>query len=518
MLSVPKCNSLCWRVKTLFSSFAGLAVMFCVCSCDRMPAPYGPVPTEGQLAWQKMEMNMFCHFGPNTFSGKEWGDGTEAEDIFNPTALDCNQWVEVAKSGGFGGIILTAKHHDGFCLWPNPVSSHTVVQSTWRGGKGDVLRELSDACTAGGVGFGLYISPWDRNAPEYGSDAYNEVFRRTVEDANSRYATVFEQWFDGANGEGPNGRRQVYDWPLFCSEVYRHNPDAVIFSDVGPGCRWVGNERGVAGETNWSRLDVDGFEPGAAAPSPDTLSSGNVFGARWIPSEADVSIRPGWFWHKDESPKDLRTLLDIYYTSVGRNAVLLLNVPPDDRGLICTEDSARVSELGAALRRIFADNLAAGAAAEASRTRGRTFAASNLLDGDYDSFWAAPDRCRSAELTLTLPQERTFNRIMLQEYIPLGQRVSAFHVEALVEAGACGACCGSASGDSCGHAHAGDGCCGGDAHAAGGWRTIASGTTIGYKRILLTDDITASAVRIVIDDSLAPPVLNGFGLYLDDII
>ena len=226
------------------------------------PAPYGPCPSEAQLRWQRMEMNMFCHFGPNTFSGREWGDGTEPEDMFSPTQLDCRQWAEVAKAAGMKGIIITAKHHDGFCLWPNPSSDHTVRQCRWRDGKGDVLRELSDACGQAGLKFGIYISPWDRNAPTYGTPEYNDVFCRTLESALSNYGSIFEQWFDGANGEGPNGKRQVYDWQLFNGTVARLQPQAVIFSDVGPGCRWVGNEAGCSGETCWSRLTTEGFEPG----------------------------------------------------------------------------------------------------------------------------------------------------------------------------------------------------------------------------------------------------------------
>ena len=469
-------------MKGLTALLAAAALLF---ACTRAPEPYGPVPSPGQLAWQKMEMNMFCHFGPNTFSGLEWGNGTEPEDIFNPGMMDCGQWVEVAKAGGFGGIIITAKHHDGFCLWPNPVSRHTVAQSSWRDGKGDVLKDLSEACAAGGVKFGVYVSPWDRNAPEYGTDAYNEVFRRTLEDVHTRYGAVFEQWFDGACGEGPSGRKQVYDWPLFHQEVWKHNPDAVIFSDVGPGCRWMGNERGIAGRTNWSRLDVEGFAPGAGAPPRDTLSEGNVHGAAWIPAEVDVSIRKGWFWHEDDAPKSLQDLLGIYYTSVGRNGLLLLNIPPDSRGLVCPEDSARVVEFRSALDHIFARNLAEGATVTADVTRGRAFRASNVLDPDYDRYWAAPDGCRSASITLELPEARIFNRILLKEYIPLGQRIAAFRIEAR--------------------------------HGQGEWTAIASETTVGYKRIVLVDDCCADAVRIVIEDALACPVLNGVELYYDDI-
>ena len=291
-----------------------LIVLSFGCSTEA-PEAYGPVPTKEQLAWQKMEMNMFCHFGPNTFSGKEWGEGTEPEDIFNPSSLDCRQWVAVAKSGGFKGIIITAKHHDGFCLWPNPESEHTVAKSSWRGGNGDVLRDLSDACAEGGVRFGVYISPWDRHDP-------NNVYVRTLEDVYSKYDNIFEHWFDGANGEGPDGKKQVYDWPAFYAVIRKMQPDAVMFGDIGPDCRWGGNEKGIAGSTNWSRLDTEGFGAGEDAPCPDTLNTGNKYGAFWIPVEMDVSLRKGWFHHADDAPKSIHRLLDIYYKSVGRNAVL----------------------------------------------------------------------------------------------------------------------------------------------------------------------------------------------------
>ena len=257
---------------------------------------------------------MFCHFGPNTFSGKEWGDGTEAEDLFNPTDLDCRQWAATAKAAGFKGILITAKHHDGFCLWPSPVSSHTVAQSAWRDGQGDVLREISDACREYGLKFGVYISPWDRNDPHYGTDAYNDVYVKTLESVlGGAYGPVFEQWLDGANGEGPNGKKQQYDWPLFHETILRLQPQAVIFSDVGPGCRWVGNEKGRAGRTNWGKLDIEGFTPGHGAPPVDTLNQGNRYGSHWVPAETDVSIRPGWFWKASETPqvKTVQQLLKI---------------------------------------------------------------------------------------------------------------------------------------------------------------------------------------------------------------
>lgn len=459
---------------------AGLAVASCTAG---PPAPYGPTPTPQQLAWQKMEMNMFCHFGPNTFTGRDWGLGTETEDLFSPTDLDCRQWTSTAKAAGFKGIILTAKHHDGFCLWPNPVTTHTVAQSSWRAGKGDVLKDLSEACAADGLKLGVYISPWDRNSPNYGTPAYNDLFVRTLESALGSYGPVFEQWFDGANGEGPGGKKQTYDWPLFNQTVRRMQPDAVIFSDVGPGCRWMGNERGEAGRTNWSRLDIGNFEPGAGAPPRDTLSQGQRNGALWIPAETDVSIRPRWFWRASENGqvKTAAKLLQIYYTSVGRNSVLLLNVPPDTTGRINPLDSARLMELRTVLDDIFKENLARGARAKASATR-RGFGTSNLLDEDYDTYWAAPEGTRTASLTFTLPEERTFNRVMLQEYIPLGQRISSFRVDAQVD---------------------------------GTWKEIASETTVGYKRIVLTETVTTRSVRLNITGARACPVLNNFGLYLD---
>lgn len=449
------------------------------------PSPYGPCPTPQQVRWQRMEMNMFCHFGPNTFSGLEWGEGTEPEDIFNPAALDCRQWVATARSAGMKGIIITAKHHDGFCLWPNPASTHTVAQSQWRNGQGDVLRDLSDACLEGGIKMGVYISPWDRNAPDYGTPAYNETFRQTLQHALSNYGDIFEQWFDGANGEGPSGRKQQYDWPLFNSTVAKLQPQALIFSDVGPGCHWMGNEQGVNGETCWSLLDTAGYTPGAGAPPLEILNHGKPDGTVWIPAETDVSIRPGWFYHANEQPKSLQELLSIYYTSVGRNSLLLLNVPPDTRGLIPTEDSLRLVEFRAALDSIFSRDLAAGATATASHCRGKGYAPTQVLDTNYHTYWTAPDSCLTPTLTLAFDHPVTFNRVMLQEYIPLGQRVEAFRVETYSD--------------------------------RKGWQTLIHATTIGYKRILLTPNCTARAIRIVFENTLACPLINRVGLFLDNI-
>ena len=450
------------------------------------PEPYGALPSPAQIAWQQMETNMFIHFGPNTFSGKEWGDGMETEDLFNPTDMDCRQWAATAKAAGMKGIIITAKHHDGFCLWPNPVSNHTVAQSSWRNGQGDVLKDLSEACREYGLKFGVYISPWDRNDPHYGTPEYNDVFVETLESALGSYGEVFEQWFDGANGEGPNGKKQEYDWPRFKSTVFRMHPDVIIFGAGGPGCRWVGNEQGEAGRTSWSTVNPDYYIPGASIPR-DTMVIGTPGGARWMPAEADVSIRPGWFWKESENSrvKSLQHLLKIYYETVGRNALLLLNVPPDQRGHIHEIDSARLREFRGALDAILAEDRLAGSTATADRVRGKRFAAANLLNDDYDAYWAAPDGCLSASVTVTFPEARTFNRVMLQEYIPMGQRVAGFDIEVQEENGE--------------------------------WRTVAQETTIGYKRLVLIPTVTATALRVNITRSYACPVLNRVAAYQDDI-
>lgn len=301
-----------------------------------------PLPTKQQLAWHEMEFYWFIHFGPNTFTDKEWGHGDEPEDVFNPSALDCRQWARIAKKSGAKGIIITAKHHDGFCLWPSKYSTHTVRESKWKNGKGDVVGELQKACKEYGLKFGVYLSPWDRNHPKYGTPEYNEVYVNTMTELITRYGPFFEFWWDGANGEGPNGKKQVYDFRKFENTMRKLAPNTVVFSDIGPDIRWVGNENGVAGKTNWNYLDTAGFKRGAGGPSTDTLNQGNENGMNWIPAECDVSIRPGWFYHQeeDEKVKTAPELFDLYLKSVGRGSNLLLNVPPDRRGLINEHDSA----------------------------------------------------------------------------------------------------------------------------------------------------------------------------------
>ena len=462
-----------------------LAVILFSACVQKAPEPYGAVPSPQQVEWQKMEMNLLVCFGPNTFTGMEWGLGTESEDIFNPSDLDCEQWVSIAKAAGFKGLIIVAKHHDGFCLWPNPESTHTVANCPWKDGKGDVLKELSDACAAEGLKFGIYISPWDRNDPHYGTPEYNDVYVRTLESAlDGRYGSVFEEWFDGACGEGPNGKRQVYDWDRFHETVLKYQPEAVMFSDVGPGCRWVGNESGIAGRTNWSTFSPEGFTAGAGAPPGDTLQIGNIHGNAWVPAETDVPLRPGWFWRESENDKvkSLQELVSIYNTSVGRNSLLLLGVAPDITGHIHPADSVRLMEFGSAIKEIFSTNLAEGATVKASSNRGREFKAANILDGDYDSYWAAPDGINEAVLTFDLGSEKTFNRILLQEYIPLGQRIKAFTIKVLTEDGS--------------------------------WKEIASETTIGFKRIVPVETVTTSKIEVNVS-SFASPIINNFGLFMD---
>jgi alpha-L-fucosidase len=298
-----------------------------------------PLPSPYQLKWHDNNFYLFMHFGPNTFTDKEWGDGKEQTTVFNPTTMDCNQWCKIAKAAGAKGIIITAKHHDGFCLWPSKYSTHTVGQSDF---KRDVLAELSAACKKHGLLFGVYLSPWDRNHPDYGTAQYNTVFVNMLKEIFQNYGPIWELWWDGANGEGPNGKKQIYDWQLFESTVRSISPQTVIFSDIGPDIRWIGNENGKASSTNWNLLDTIGFKRGLGAPPNDTLQQGNFKGANYIPAEADVSIRPSWFYHERENNqvKSGEELMQIYVNSVGKGANLLLNVPPNDKGLISAYDSA----------------------------------------------------------------------------------------------------------------------------------------------------------------------------------
>ena len=370
-----------------------------------------PVPSPAQLAWQRDELALFLHFGVNTFTDREWGDGTESPSIFAPTALDTHQWARAARDGGFRMMILTAKHHDGFCLWPTATTTHSVAASPFRGGTGDLVREMVDACRAHDLKVGLYCSPWDRNSPVYGdSRRYNDLFCDQLTELLTRYGRVDEVWFDGANGEGPNGRKQVYDWPRFWSLVRRLQPEAVMFSDAGPDVRWIGNERGAAGDTNWSMMNPDAVPyPGADGPGIiAALQNGDPNGTVWRPGETDVSIRPGWFYHpaEDATVKTVDQLVDLYFSSVGRNSKLLLNVPPTRAGLLHEVDVSRLSEAASARNTLFRGELLGGREPE-WRTTGE----------------------RSAVCEVALGREERVSIVDLREDVTQGQVVSRYSIE-----------------------------------------------------------------------------------------
>lgn len=410
------------------------------------------VPSKRQLAWHGLEYYAFVHFGLNTFTDKEWGEGKEDPALFNPTALDCRQWCRLFKAASMKGVIITAKHHDGFCLWPSRYSTHTVAQSPWKGGKGDVLMELSKACKAEGLKMGVYLSPWDRNHPAYGTPEYNKVFASMLKEVLTKYGPIFEVWFDGAHGEGPNGKRQVYDWNLFISTVRKYQPNACIFSDAGPDVRWVGNEDGYAGETSWYTMDKTGVVIGAA--DQKYLNVGDPNGHDWVPPECDVSIRPGWFYHasQDSQVKPVEKLLDIWHASVGRGANLLLNVPPDRRGLIHENDAASLM----ALR--------------------------HSLDKMYRKNWAIRSYWDKGYSVIDLDNIHPVDRVVLGEEIRLGQHISSFTISADVD---------------------------------GKWQQIAKGTTIGRKRIVTFPPIRARALRLLAP-SARPARIKTFEAYGPD--
>lgn len=385
-----------------------------------------PVPTPQQLKWHNSEYYLFAHFGPNTYTDKEWGHGDEPEDIFNPTELDCRQWCRIAKQAGATGIIITAKHHDGFCLWPSKYSKHTVRESKWKNGKGDVLKELSQACKEFGLTFGVYISPWDRNHPDYGTDKYNDVFVNMMKELFTNYCPITELWWDGANGEGPNGKKQVYDWRRFKETVRKLSPTTVVFSDVGPDVRWVGNEKGIAGPTNWNTLNIEGFTPGLGAPSTDTLNSGNKYGTHWIPAECDVSIRPGWFYHAEEDSKvkSPAELLQLYLKSVGRGATLLLNVPPDRRGKFHANDSAALVGFSKLRQQSFKRNLMQNAATYYLHS-GILKKAPALSDGK-PATTVTMEATEIHSAGVELKENKKINCIVLKEDLRNGQQCAAF--------------------------------------------------------------------------------------------
>jgi alpha-L-fucosidase len=458
------------------------------------PAPRPPIPSLRQMQWQELGFCGFLHFNMNTFTGQEWGNGDESEQLFNPTDFDADQIVRVAAESGMRGLILTCKHHDGFCLWPSRYTERSVKNSPWKNGRGDVVREISEACGRRGLKFGIYLSPWDRNRADYGRPEYIAYFRNQLRELLTSYGPIFEVWFDGANGgDGYYGgarekrtidRATYYDWSNTWALVRQLQPGACIFSDAGPDIRWVGNEDGHAGSTCWDTLNRRDFAPGLADEA--RLNHGDRLGADWVPAECDVSIRPGWFYRasEDDKVKSAAQLLDLYFASVGRGAGLLLNVPPDRRGQIANADAQSLREFHQALAKIFVSNLAQGATAEASNVRGNSdrFAAHRVFDNRDDTYWATDDGVTNAQLVLTLAKPTTFNIVSLREYLPLGQRVGAFAVDQWKE---------------------------------GAWVEFASGTSIGQCRLVRGAPVTTEKVRLRVMLCAPGPAIAEVGLYAE---
>ncbi len=449
------------------------------------PTPYGPTPSPRQLAWHRREQYGFIHFTQNTFTDKEWGLGDEAPATFNPTALDCRQWVAAAKAGGLKALVLTAKHHDGFCLWPTETTSHSVAGSPFRSGQSDLVREFVDACREGGIGAGLYCSPWDRNHPAYGTPAYVDVYHAQWRELLTNYGPLVELWFDGANGGdgyygGAREKRTIDAFTYYrfdelwatCREL---QPEAVIFSDAGPDIRWCGNERGLNSFTSWCRIHPKGIAPGKV-DNLSRLPLGEADGTVWRPAEVDVSIRHGWFYHPNERPRTSDELFHIWLASVGRNAGLLLNLAPDRRGLIPEEDVAVLHQFRHRVETFTAYDLAECRAIEASSTAAGTPAA--LLDGSRETYWAAgrPD----AEVTIDFGLQVRIGGIRIEEAIQFGQRVEAFQIQVRV---------------------------------FNVWLDVANGTTIGAQRILRLEQAVGDQLRVRILAARANPILSRLQIY-----
>jgi len=452
-------------------------------------------PSPQQLRWQQLELTGFFHFGINTFTGREWGDGKEDPMLFNPSALDAAQWVRTAKEAGIKQVILTAKHHDGFCLWPTKATAHSVKSSPWRNGKGDVVAEVAKACRRYGLGFGIYLSPWDRNASSYGTDAYNDFFLSQLKELLTQYGRIDEVWFDGANGEGPNGKKGEYAFEQWYELIRKLQPQAVI-AVMGPDVRWVGTESGEGREEEWSIVPANHLDPAdIAAHSQQALTFkpvGNmmdsVLGNRgkirdakaliWYPAETDVSIRPGWFYHneEDKTVKTARQLFDIYLHSVGRNGVLLLNIPPDKRGLIHDSDVTQLRQWRNLLRNTFEHNLAGNSKIESRNGVNPR----SLIDKNLKTFWTTTSSDTTSVIEIKLGGQKTFDLVQLQENIAIGQRIESFDLE---------------------YFNGKD------------WKLFAKGSTVGYKRILRFDAITTDQVRLRIHSSRLNPALSEFGLY-----
>ena len=458
-----------------------------------MITPYGTLPHPRQLAWHRMKFYGFVHFTVNSFTQRQWGHGDEPESIFAPTALDCRQWACVAKSAGMKGLILTAKHHDGFCLWPSKFTEHSVKNSPWKNGKGDVVREFVDACAEFGIKAGLYLSPWDRNHAEYGREAYVTYYHNQLEELMTQYGPLFEVWFDGAQGGdgyygGARDKRHVdnphlyYQFDKIWEIVRKFQPDACMFSDAGPDIRWCGNESGYIPLTCWNAIRSEGFQPGhvTVENGANLLGHGEPDGDVWHPPEVDVSIRPSWFWDPAERPRSLEELKSIYLSSVERGGNLHLNLPPDNRGLIADEDIHRLMELNAFMRQCEANDVAAAAEIAADTTLAPEYGVANLTDGKEDTVWAAAEGAMTAAITATFKDGRCVNAIRLEEAIEYGQRIT--HVRVYFITG------------------------------WGQWCLHAEANTVGTQRVLRFPPITCWNLRIEID-ALAAPVLRRLAIH-----
>jgi len=453
------------------------------------PLPVLPIPNARQLKWQQREMTMFFHFGMNTFTDREWGDGQEDPQLFDPKALNATQWAAVAKEAGFSLVILTAKHHDGFCLWQTAYTNHSVRDSPWEDGKGDIVKDLAKAAQAVGLDFGVYLSPWDRHEPTYGLELqYNEFYLGQLQELLTKYGQISEVWFDGAKGK--NATKMNYMFTTWFEMVHELQISANIFSDAGPDVRWVGDEAGAAGLTSWSTINGSALKIGDA-DIEGYLNTGDPYGTDWIPAECDVSIRAGWFWHKSKKPRPLSKLLNIYYHSVGRNCLLLLNVPPNTSGLISAEDATRLLQLKKAIKTIFSKDLAAFATVTASSVRGGynsgPFAPVNVLNDDVWSYWAPAEQNGGAYwVELMAKETMEFNVVRIQEAIGLGQRVMKYSVFARMAEFETGV-------------------------------LVAHGSTIGYKRLHRLDaHVKATSVRLLVEECRGGiPLISSFGLHLD---
>lgn len=457
------------------------------------PQPVGPVPSSDQLAWHKMELNAFVHFSINTFTDKEWGYGDESPQLFNPTEFNADQWLQTLREAGFKGIVLTAKHHDGFALWPSAHTEHSVKNSPFMDGKGDVVKEVSDAAQKYGLKFGVYLSPWDRNRADYGTPSYVDYYRKQLKELFNNYGPVFEMWFDGANGGdgyygGANEKRTIdrqryYDWPTTLKMVDSMQSPVLFFSDAGPDLRWVGNERGVAGETNWNTITPDTLYAGKSGIE-DLLQHGTPRGSKWIPAEVDVSIRPGWFYHaaEDSLVRSPENLFQLYLTSVGRGSNLLLNIPPDQKGLFHEKDVAALRGFRKILDSVFQKEYAQKSSISADSYRGNdsTYAPTNMIDGNADTYWAVDDGTTQVSFEIDLGATQTLNYLVLQEYISLGQRVQTFDVSVWQN---------------------------------DGWKKVANETTIGYKRILPLGGVKTSKIKVAITEALGCPVISNVEVY-----